>query len=356
MKKTRGSAIVMAILLITAIGAVAFSFGRILYLEVGNASLYESGVGAYYAAESGLEDGFLRYRYRINAEIPTTTWTPGDDKAYRYNLTTALRVGSGSQLTSGISRSNPTLLATPSSQYFDVRMGTKTGIVSGDTVVHESSAVVLNDMKDPNYGSDSLYQVFRDESKKIDLGGIFNVGGLDINLYIKPFRSAKDTTEPTALPLSDPDCVLIEVKIIGQKVVNGAIEEKKALLRNLNSGTCSYSSIISDQSSTRPYLFWDFDNSVTPQAIYSITSLKNQIAPTVTYVSATLYLKPIGADINFMLEETGASAASNPLPGVENLITATGYYGGVTRTLEANIDRQSGSLYDLFDYVIYKQR
>jgi hypothetical protein len=39
---------------------------------------------------------------------------------------------------------------------------------------------------------------------------------------------------------------------------------------------------------------------------------------------------------------------------VATKVESTGYYGGVSRKLEATIDRQSGTLYDLFDYVIYK--
>ena len=40
--------------------------------------------------------------------------------------------------------------------------------------------------------------------------------------------------------------------------------------------------------------------------------------------------------------------------GPYSYLNSTGYYGGVTRTLTANIDRQSGTLYDLYDYVIFK--
>ena len=349
MKKTRGSAIVMAILLITAIGAVAFSFGRILYLEVANASLYESGVSAYYAAESGLEEGFLRYRYNMNAEQPTSSWTPGQDLGYRYNLTSDLRVGN---TTTGVSRASAAGIA-PENQYFDLRMGAKVGTFSKDSVASPDNTNPVNDIKQIDYGNDSLYRIKRDESKKIDLGKIFSAGDSDINLYIKPYKNTKDTTKPTAPPLNSQNCVLIEAKIIGQKIVNGPIEERKALLKN-SSGTCDYTGIIADVSTTEDYIEWDVDLAPTPQKIYKISSLKSLIAPTMPYVSATLYLKPIGADINFLLEEIGLNVSANPLPGVNNLITATGYYGGVTRTLEASIDRQSGSLYDLFDYVIYK--
>lgn len=353
MKKTRGSAIVMAIMLITAIGAVAFSFGRILYLEVANASLYENGVGAYYAAESGLEEGFLRYRYKTTAEVPFNSWTVGDNKGYRYNLTLATRAGTATELSSGISMTSP-LYITPESQFFDLRMGAKVGTVSGDTVLHQSNQVSVNDIQNSNYGKDSLYRIKRDESKKIDLGNIFSQANPSaINLYIKPYRNSKDTTRPTTEPLDNQNCVLVEAKIVGN--TGTEIQERKVLLKNSNDARCRYVQlgIITDPSTAKDYVSWGFDNTTpTQREIYRASDLKSLIAPTVTYSSATLYLKPIGADVDFLLEEP--STAAKKLPGMTNLITSTGYYGGVTRTLEANIDRQSGSLYDLFDYVIYK--
>ena len=57
-------------LLITSIGVITFGIGRALFVQTQTGALYENGVMAYYAAESGIEEGFLMYRYNQNSEIP----------------------------------------------------------------------------------------------------------------------------------------------------------------------------------------------------------------------------------------------------------------------------------------------
>ncbi len=64
-----------------------------------------------------------------------------------------------------------------------------------------------------------------------------------------------------------------------------------------------------------------------------------------------LYLKPIGcgAKIGMFATDTDVKIASP-----YTTIHSVGHFGGVTRTLIANIDRQSGTLYDIYDFVIYQ--
>lgn len=351
MKKSRGSAIVIAVLLITAIGAIAFSFGRVLYLELANASLYENGVGAYYAAESGVEEGFLRYRFDTNRnpEVPFTSWsTTTSNMVFRNQLTNCnsgcVQTG-GTNLTNeiGISKTG-TLVTDDANQFYDLRVGSKGGVFAGDDV--NGGGVDLTDLTDSLYGPvGSSYRVARDDSKKIDMGNIYAPGmDLDVHLYFKPVAG----TATGVAPFTSEACMLIEAEIIGQKGTN--IEQKKVLLEN---PTCSYSgtNISVNGEGFVPYI--DSAN-----GYYSVTDLKSVIAPTVTYSNASLYLKPIGADMKFMLQEVTPGStgdlAANPLFAANATITSTGYYGGVAKTLSANIDRQSGTLYDLFDYVIYQ--
>ena len=51
---------------------------------------------------------------------------------------------------------------------------------------------------------------------------------------------------------------------------------------------------------------------------------------------------------------TGCEDKTSIVPGPFTEITSIGYYGGVEKKLFAKIDRQSGTLYDLYDYVIFK--
>ena len=63
-----------------------------------------------------------------------------------------------------------------------------------------------------------------------------------------------------------------------------------------------------------------------------------------------LSLKSIGCDAYFGIKPVNST---KQVVQPYSTIKSTGYYGGVTRTLEARIDRQAGTLYDLFDFVIY---
>jgi len=357
MQKKRGSAIVIALLLITAIGAIGFSFGRVLFLDIANASLYENGIGAYYAAESGLEEGFVRYRYQMSAAVPFENWIPDENKVFRYNLTSnAQEFNIASDLTEGFLQDGTYLIGdirnegqlTAGTQYFDLRMGSKAGTISGDAM--SDASVSIDSMTDQNYGLESSYRIARDETKKFDLGNIF-ASGAEINLFFKPIENIKDTARPTTAPLNEKNCVLIEAKITGQKA-DGSIEERKGLLNN--SSTCDYSSIIVDPSKAIGYDFYAYDDALAPNSIFWTSALKSKITPAILYERAILSLKPIGSDIVYLLQETGGDAATDLLEGGSSEIKATGYYGGISRTLAANIDRRSGSLYDLYDYVIFK--
>ena len=341
MQKKRGSAIVIAMLLVTAVGAVGFTFGKVLNIQITNETLYENGVGAYYAAESGIEEGFLRYRYDRNSvatptegQVPTflglphpaQRWLSLPKNVIRANLTSSIVYGNS---TTGVLKSSLAGITDPNTQYYDLRMGS----VIGGTVGNLAAPTL-----DPNY------HIARDETRKIGLGSIFNVGDdITLSFRITPLSGVSNP------PVFDNDkCTLIEAKLELQQVQNGPIIEKKKLISNTDhSVVCPYGTIITDYTTTIPYI-------LPASNIATVTFLKNLMAGSASYYQATLFLKPIGSDIDYSLTETGPAVAQNPLNGANSVVTSTGYYGGVARTLRADINLTSGSLYDLYDYVIYK--
>ncbi|MDO8444124.1 MAG: hypothetical protein Q7S80_01300 [bacterium] len=345
MQKKRGSAIVIAMLLVTAVGAVGFTFGKVLNIQITNETLYENGVGAYYSAESGIEEGFLRYRYSRDSQIPSiltsANWLTLSNNVTRANLTSV------QVLKPNVDKSNIATTALdisdPNSQFYDLRMGSASPLGSPAGSVSGNSNL-SNPALDPNY---SDFHIARDETKKIDLESIFNVGD-DITLSFKASNPIISPERPAVL--QQAKCVLIEVKLELQQIQNGPIIEKKKLLKNPVG--CSYSgspdNIITDYTTTLDYVY---DGAT---GIATIAGLKNAIAPTISYYRAILFLKPIGSDIDYSLQETGSAVAQNPLNGANSVITSTGYFGGINRTLEADIDLTNGSLYDLYDFVIYK--
>ncbi len=348
MQKARGSAIVIAMLLVSAVGAVGFTFGKVLNIQITNESLYESGLGAYYGAESGMEEGFLRYRFSrgsaatvTDAQVPTfasaafayptMSWLGSPNNVIRTNLSSS--TVSGNQI-SGVVKSTTAGRTDLNSQVYDLRMGAVAGTTSGDPTFVSAG--------DPNYA----FRIARDETRKIDLGNIFAPGiSSDITLKFK-ITPSTSVALPPASTVADNECVLVEAKLELQPV-SGPIIERKKLLYNSNNSNCPYGNIISDLTTAYPY-------PMPADKIVSIINLKTILAGSVLYNKATLFLKPIGAGIDYSLTETGTVPGRYPLNGATSTVISTGYYGGVARTLEADIDLRNGSLYDLYDYVIYK--
>lgn len=357
MKKQRGSAIVIAVLLTTAVGAVAFGFGKTLALHLTNESLYENGIGAYYAAETGIEEGFLRYRYgraedtKVSPFLPAFAglanpakeWIDAEDNVVRSDLTSKSVIGNSAQLVRGVDKTSLVLfnaqVTDPNHQYYDLRVGAKT-IGENGTVGNAGSGV-------PDAQLDPEYTIARDESRKIDLGGYFIDGSRDLTLNFKmipPFATA-DGFDFT-------NCTLIEAKFEFLTSTGDVIERKK-LLKN-SSSACRYAraGIITEAlagSTTVDY--------VVTGNVAKVTGLKTKIDSILPYSRTTLFLKPIGSDINYslILPNNPAVLAANPLNNQKSTITSTGYYGGTVRTLEAKVDLSSGSLYDLYDFVIFKK-
>lgn len=341
--KKRGSAIIIAMLLISAVGAVAFGFGRTLFMAISSAAIYENGTIAYYAAESGIEESFLRYRLDKNTEVPFVTANKlsalNDSAVLRNDLTANETISfNGGQ---GVDKRT---LAdySATNQVYDLRMSAKTEAIGpANSAANPVTALEKYEAKaDPT--KESL--IPRDESRKFDVTNIFK--GSDLNFTFRPLGT-KDNIKLSA-PFNNKDCVLIEAKIVG-KTVAGVSDERKVFFYS-NSSVCDYTKIFQkDDLKGKTVLTYG----LAGNGIAQIQNIKSVIWPTVILSQAELYLKPIGADLAFSL--TRKSPITDELIyGATTKIESTGYYGDATRKLEVTIDRQSGSLYDLFDYVIYK--
>ena len=354
MPKARGSAILIAIMLVTAIGTIGFAFGRVLLQETATANLYENGVGAYYAAESGIEEGFLRYRYNRNEEVPFVNWKLGETKVSRSNLTD--RSYQMDQTTNdGIDRLTNSI-SDSSKQFYDLRMGfigykNKWPFFGYDT--DSDGQLMASDMVNPS--AEFLYQ--KDQSLNISFPtnyNFFNSPGNDLTLFAKFGLIPKSKS-------------IVEAKVIVKKSGGIPQQYKKMITYDL-SGTMALLSPGGDSASfiaatNGTNCSTDGSTNCAWQAASLITSITGAIPDLNSEV--TLQLTPLYSDAYLELTNANCPTASytacdktkiTVMPGPYTTISSAGYYGGATRTIEANIDRQSGSLYDLFDYVIYKAK
>lgn len=325
-KRKSGSAIIIAFLLMAVVSGTAFAIARLFYLDTAAGGLYENSTVAYYAAESGIEEGMLRYRFNRNAQVESgTTDYVNYAKVNRNNLTTGA-------VTENTSPGNNVI---QSDQVYDLNMFYKAPYygtdANNDTTLNQDDLALVGS----GYGEE--YKVPRDEAVKIDITDTLGTGLGDSNLFVK--LGAVQTSSG----MRTDDQAFIEARITGT-VGNDLKEFKRALYPQ------DHATVERTGEAYAPMLpFTGADR------IYEVFSLKTTIAGSNLFNTTSgnrvfLYLKPIGYDIYIGLVSQGNSPISAPY----STIKSTGYYGGVGRTLTAKIDRQSGTVYDIFDFVVYQ--
>jgi hypothetical protein len=202
----------------------------------------------------------------------------------------------------------------------------------------DNNLVDQDDLKNISYLTNHPeFRINRDNSLKLDTTDIFQ--NADLNFLFAPIvDTAISGGKIGTYKLNDEKCVLLEAKITGK--LGSETKEYKALFYN-SSSICGQ---LQASGTTYPY-------TLIAGGYVNIENIKSSmLVPQLS--SSTVSIKPIGADIKFMIKKSGGGDINGPFATV----TSTGYYGGTTRTMSANIDRQSGTVYDLFDYVIYQKQ
>lgn len=359
MKKARGSALIIAMLMIASIGSIAFGIARIIFLESNITALHENSVQAYYAAESGIEEGFLRYRYNRSAEVPFKGWDPDIKNVFRTNLALMTTI-TGTDY-EGILPSPLSDTFDKSEQSYDLRMGY---LGTSGTATYTDSPLGIGwdhtKILQPDFGTgkNSFLKIGKDENYKFDLTnfnfnegfsvGIKAVGMGDGNGYLNQEEICHAMTEIKFVVKNDDDSTG-EFKAITSP-------DPAACTGYSMGGSVAYAgspSLSVGNASDNSY-YYRLDDIIRTL----LASSGKTIPAGGKYKRAELQVKPFYSDAMVMFGATTCTVGSSctldkTVTGPYTSMTSVGYYGGITRTLSANIDRQSGTLYDLFDYVIY---
>ncbi|MFA6963271.1 MAG: hypothetical protein WC227_00960 [Patescibacteria group bacterium] len=362
--KKQGSAILIAVLLVTAIGSLAFSFGRILLADITGANIYENGAGAYYSAESGVEEGMLRYRFAPTATVPASNWNLGaSDWVYRSDLA-AKTAETG--LDVGIDRN--TAITANANQTYDLRLGY---IGSGATQPFwgedlDANGLDISDLASDKYGATiPSLRVPKDEVLKISLPAKFNLSGPNgaLNLLVV----FENPTDPAGTV--DKDKAVIEVKAIAKRPtnLNRTYEYKKMVAFSSPDAISNIGG--SDDDYIPRNTPWDSVNGKKGLAINNLLGgLGVAYDPPVSGTGGTeieLSFRPLFNNIRIGLSTQGCQnyigtplaacdgTTATVMPGPVARIISSGHYADVIKTLEVNVDRQSGTLYDLYDNVVY---
>jgi hypothetical protein len=311
---------------------------------------------------------------------------------FRTDLTdNSINAGSAS---GGIDPSNSTnTIATSNAnkQYYDLRMGYLGtdgnpwyGHLTGaGGFSYLSAGDLVSSLYSPSNSNYSVLDIPKDDSVKIDLSGLQwdnSNGNNDVNDTLKLLIRYKFTNSSTGAIVDTTNInvhcnALMEATFTYNPTNGSGLKQYKSLLSAGDPSACSVvngiatnkmlGTVITYNTAAINILgyYYAEENSL----IADVFTTAARVIPPSSSGSLTLALKPLSASSAYNVSASiglmktkcqslvlDCNKASSAVAGPFTTITSTGYYGGVTRKLVANVDRQSGTLYDLFDYVINK--
>lgn len=350
-KKRKGAALVVAILLASIIGSAAIGVTAIAFRQVNIAETYNNGLVAFYAAESGLEQGLLYNKYDKNVEIPETvsgTFTPDANNLLRRPASAYRNYMSDNSDIMRKPLHNPITAddkvgvtvgytATDRTQVYDLQSFYKQAYVGSDLVA-PVGVVDEKDLTKPEYDSPT-YKIAKDNAKSFTI----NSTGA-IHLYWKWVKNDPLQGDCNSYPRA----LEIKVKVSEASPISGK-NEYTALLRDRRCSTLANSKDATQVSGTSGV-----------NAVFTTgTNLLADMGIS-TFTPTEISLKPIGntrdsADgIYFGYYQEPISNRNSS--GTSTTIQSIGYFAGNSRQITANIDRQTGTILDIFNYVIYKEQ
>jgi len=298
----RGSALIMVMLVVAGITTIIFATQRIALVQFSQSVRQEDNLAATYAAQAGIEDGLARYRFERNSQTERL-------KKFRLNLTTG--------------------------NYFNYENASTTHELDENTDIEEG----VNGDFDPQNQYYDLTMAFRTNSYGIENNGTPNfsqtndVLSENESVILTGFRPS---TSPYFLryvlrfdstcAVSNPDAFV-------------TVQQVK------NSGQASQVVAKLSQSIGNVYDSARFAN----MKIYDTG---------VTAVSVKISAFYCQVEMAFATTSTvdGSSPSSDPnlaFDGLTTNIISTGYFGSAKRTLIAQINRRTGELIGIFDYLLY---
>lgn len=307
-QKQKGIALITTIILTSIMLSSIVLITKEMADEVVNSTRLDNSMIAYYAAEAGLEDALLEFRYDHSAEISKENDTIPEPN--NFNVLCVPPTNDCTYRTVNLSTSSTDYGARAyNTSYYDLVMWNKVKSVLDQKILKDNVAefvipnmtknVTLNWAPNPNTPSNAGYRL---EITVYDESGII----------IPPF--------PT--PVSDTD------SRTGGKYFTNPTETTYIIRTTVGSGK----RIIR----IKP---WYTKLSPESDGSYKECTVANGCSP----ISDTPYIS-----LNINKTPTVDFIASTTTK-----IESIGYYGGVARKISATVDRPSGNILNIFDYAIY---
>lgn len=309
-QSNKGAALLITLVVVTVLGAITFTINRMVISEIKQITRLEDSEIAYQAAESGIETGLLLYRYNKNVEVPYGIEGGMDvsiNKVMRVNVT------DGGLMFDNLE--NPDADANlmymdKTKQYYDLRIWHRNEIKDGKSEEEvPKDGVPIECIKDSlgktaeycredqTTGKSIIPALPKDGTVEYDVSGVDGDITLTWDYLKKPTFEERDQYNLEVIPITKDGFVDLEKKKLF------FYDDRIGVSRNF-----------ADLSKIR------IESYGGDLKTYSLTS-----------------------------ENTGANSK---LDSRYTYLESTGYYGGSKRKIKVKIDRQSGSIFGVYNFVI----
>lgn len=358
-KSYKASALILTLVLVGLVASLAFFVARSSVRETKLSSSGSASIAAYYAAEAGIEDGLARVASNRNIEVPTCKFGTNN----KTNEDLPCDSGDGANFNSDLSIEDMAL-SSPKSWPVRVRMarfGANSALTNNDPKT-TGGDTDLNKVIDPLINAaDPLKGVKTPE---------LNEYVYDLKISSKTLVSGKNSGSPNFNPIDPADDTTNQtsrsgdIKSYSYDLTGDNAPDRLQIFWTCNGRACKNGdSIIVEYYLAPVGCNPDQDSSCLVKKEMSLDNTTyNDVWPLPDFQSTIerLYkvnIKPVSSNgdytgINFSLAAKKNNALIMSKSNIVK-IQSIGYFGGVKRRLEANVDKSSGSLLGLFDYAVY---
>lgn len=336
----KGSALLFTMMIVALVASLSFFVGRSAVREQKIANATQESLGAYYAAEAGLEDGLARLAADKNLEVPSCAY--GKWHGAGAKNATPCDSSDGVNFNTNLSIDNIDKLKGDAAYAFPTRIRIARFGANGAQTSNKDDAALLNiatdltSANDPALNQNDYMYDLKITSKTSKFGDTDAGGNPSGPGAALKNGATRDFDVPSGVgnPLA-PDTLKLFWLCDG--VVNCPISANLQI-------TLIYSSGSGGQETTKDILF--------PSNTSGGSSDINTINRAATDL-IKIRIKPLNADVHLSTVLTNVTVGAVPFKSDIVKVQSIGYFGGVQRKLQANVDRASGAILGLFDYAVY---
>ncbi len=344
----KSSALVFTLLVIGMVATLSLFVSRGVVREARIAATRDSSLAAYYAAEAGIEDGLARVAADKNIEVPTCLFgkvhqgaggptapcdtTPADAGIFNTNLTLGT-----------LDAAIPDRVRMARSGSNSDQTGLKTNAplaVGGDGDLNQVIDPANTAIPQPNTDPRGYYYDLKITSRATSFGKVDQSGAPADPTGVATAKIAKDNSKQFIVDTSGSNQPTRMNFWWTCSRSNGSCQPGDYLQITL-----VRTSVVNPGTDTTDDVVFDKFQSGPGNHFVSLVSATDPVSRVI--------VKALGVDAFVSINFVDVNGNIMTFKSDKAKVQSVGYYGGVKRKLEADIDRSSGNLLGLFDYAVY---